>query len=68
MAKVSYEVCDRCRKIIEYAKFPHSKLTAIHTIKILGFGPYDYSENAHGLCLKCTREFESWMKEAPNGQ
>lgn len=62
------EYCDRCGKEIKRPIFPFIKVSAtINIRKIFGHALYDYSDSTLTLCLKCSEEFEMFMRGETNG-
>ena len=58
MAKVSYEVCDRCGKEINY----HSRLLArVIKVKISWIVCGEIIDSEKRLCKECSAELDKWL-------
>lgn len=70
--KVEYQVCDRCKKKIEYkgwtgifkrplknVKLRNIKLRKLYYGNVSG---YDYSDCEMEICADCVASFEEWLK------
>lgn len=62
MSTVSEHICDRCKKPIEYARFPWSVVRTCKQVKLLGFGAYDYMDSRDELCHDCTKKYDAFMR------
>lgn len=57
-------ICDRCGKEIPERKYPIMCIQSKKQVtKLLGFGPFDYTDTNYDFCSECTEAFEKFMEE-----
>jgi len=58
MSKVTYEICNRCGKKLNWKLCRFERIKATY---ILGKGPYDYDEVKLDLCDECADELKQFL-------
>lgn len=62
--KIEYEVCDRCKKEINY----HSRLLArVIKVKIRWIVCGEIMDTEKRLCKECTEELDKWLYRKKDG-